>query len=79
MLIAGPTTVLSTRREKVIVPMKFKDEALSLTCEWNECQFNSNVLNVFMDHVVKHIPSIEMKYVTEEVKAEPGVSRMIGE
>ena len=61
------------------MPMKFKDETLNLTCEWNECQFNSSVLNDFMDHVVKHIPSIEMSYDTEGIKAEPGTTRMIGE
>ncbi|XP_046431100.1 histone H4 transcription factor [Neodiprion fabricii] len=51
-----------TKRRRVL--KQVKDEVLNLLCEWKDCLFDTNSLDIFVKHVSNHIP--QLKIVTTE-------------
>ncbi|XP_021963367.1 histone H4 transcription factor [Folsomia candida] len=60
LVVAGPTNPLMPKRVQMLKPKKFRDEPLTLQCEWQDCTFTTQVMDVFMDHVGAHVPSVEV-------------------
>lgn len=60
VVVAGPTNPLVPKRVRILEPKKFRDEPLQLECEWQGCSFTTQVMEVFMDHVGCHIPSVNV-------------------
>lgn len=49
------------------VAKQMKDEILNLLCEWKDCLFDSNSLDIFVKHVANHIPQLKIN-TTEDNK-----------
>lgn len=47
------------KRRKVAKQMK--DEILNLLCDWKDCLFDTNSMDIFVKHVATHIPQLEIK------------------
>lgn len=47
------------KRRKFAVPQKA--EKLNLTCEWKNCHFNCESLDLFLKHVANHVPELDVR------------------
>jgi len=61
VILAGPTNPLSSKRVAALQPMKFRDERLHFICEWDECTFETNYVDTFMNHVGGHLPEVTVQ------------------
>lgn len=69
--MAGPTAPsVVSRRVQSLKPMNFEQEPLHLQCEWGDCTYETEILDLFMEHVVSHIPSLEVNTVEGETGGE---------